>query len=97
VEPVEYVTCVPEVLIDGGLVGLRSVGHDDLDAAAPAWALLDEKTAQRRGFAVFDHGEDLASVAVLDDSDVAVPFTHRRLIDQQHPTATGTAMLSNGC
>ena len=38
---------MPEVLVDGSLVGLRFVGHDDLDLAAPAWALLDEETGER--------------------------------------------------
>ena len=95
VEPVEHVFRVAEVGVDGGLVGLRSVGHDDLDAAAPAWAVLDEERFEGFGVAVLDHGEDLAGLAVLDHGDVAVPFTHRGLIDQQHPTPAGPAVLGH--
>ena len=42
-EPVQDVAGVTEVGVDGCLVGLRAIGHHDLDAAAPAWALFDEE------------------------------------------------------
>ena len=42
-EPVQDVAGVTEMGVDGSLVGLRAIGHDDLDAAAPAWALFDEE------------------------------------------------------
>jgi len=78
------------------LRGLRPVGDDDLDSTAPLRALLDEKAGQRCGVAMFDHGQDLAGVAGLEHRDVAVTFTHRRLVHQQDPAATGTAMLGHG-
>ena len=94
-EPVQDVAGVTEMGVDGSLVGLRAIGHDDLDAAAPAWALFDEEPRQRSGVAVLDHGQDLAGVAVLNDGDVAVAFAHRGLINQQHPAPLAAAVLGH--
>ena len=52
VEPVQDVAGVTEMLVDGCLVGLRPVGDDHSDAAAPAWPLFDEKPGQRSSVAM---------------------------------------------
>ena len=44
---------------------------------------------------MLDHGQDLAGVAVLDDGDVAVAFTHRGLINQQHSAPLAAAVLGH--
>ncbi len=79
-EPVQHVAGAAEMDLDGAAVGLRSVGDDDLDAATPFRALLDEERRQCRRVAVGHHGQDLAGVAVLEHGDVAVTFTHRGLV-----------------
>ena len=84
-KPVQDVFRVAEMSVDGGLVGLRPVRDHHLNSTTPARALLNEERLEGFGVAVLDHGEDLAGLAVLDDGDVTVAFTHRGLIDEQHP------------
>ena len=64
-ESVQYVAGVSEMGVDGCLVGLRAIGHDDLDGSAPAWPLFDEEPGQPSSVTMLDHGQDLAGVAVL--------------------------------
>ena len=47
VEAVQHAGGVAQVSVDGGLVGHRAVGDDDLHAGAPAVALGGEEPAQR--------------------------------------------------
>ena len=62
-EAVQDVGGVAQVAVDGGAVGLRAVGDDDLHAGAPAVALGGEEPAQRLSGPVRDHGQQLTALA----------------------------------
>ncbi|CAN5145811.1 hypothetical protein BH20ACT22_BH20ACT22_25170 [soil metagenome] len=82
---VNNVASVTEMALDGAPVARRSVGDHDLDLGAPAPSLGREKARQGTEIAVTNDPDDLASLAIGDHGDVAVPAPERGLVDQQHP------------
>ncbi len=94
-EPVQHAAGVPEVRVDGGLAGPRSVAGHDLGAAAPAASLLHQERRQRSRAAVLDHRQSLAGVGAGDHRHIAAPLAHRGLIDQQHPAPAAAAPLGH--
>ena len=95
VKTVQDVHGVTEIGLDRGTVRTRSVGHHHLHLSAPPPPLGSQKAVQRLSVAVGDHRQQLTGLTVLQHRHVPVPPSHRRLVNQQHPTAPPAAPLAD--
>ena len=95
VEAVEDVAGVGQVLVDGGLIGLGSVGDDDLHTPAPAGPLITKEPAQRPFRTSRDHRQHLFGIPTRDHGHIPVMTPDRRFIHQQHPTAPDPTPLGD--
>ncbi len=84
---------MPEVALDRGPVGPRSIGDHDLDPPQPGVSLGRQKRRQGMEVALAHDPEDLAGLGVGDDGHVAVPAPERGLVDEQD---SGTAASAAG-